>query len=159
MDDFSVESMLFLQSVIAAVRALRKEAGVEEKISIPIEVKTGDVHQEVITANRDIVERLARVSEIRFTDTITSGLAKHHTAEYDITVVYERKIDTAAAREKKLKEIARLEQFIANSEAKLNNPGFTSKAPAHIIEGLKKQIEENKQLLDKARRDLDGLGG
>jgi valyl-tRNA synthetase len=159
MDDFSVESMLFLQSVIAAVRALRKEAGVEEKISIPIEVKTGDVHQEGITANRDIVERLARVSEIRFTDTITSGLAKHHTAEYDITVVYERKIDTAAAREKKLKEIARLEQFIANSEAKLNNPGFTSKAPAHIIEGLKKQIEENKQLLDKARRDLDGLGG
>jgi valyl-tRNA synthetase len=158
-DDFSVESMLFLQSVIVALRAVRKEAGVEERASVPIEVKTVEVHQQVITENREIVERLARVSEIRFTDTITAGLAGHHTAEYDIAVVYERKIDFAAEREKKLKEIARLEQIIANSEAKLNNPGFTSKAPAHIIEGLKKQIDENKQLLDKARRDLDGLSG
>ena len=37
--------------------------------------------------------------------------------------------------------------------------GFTSKAPAHIVEGFKKQLDEARKLLDKLRRDLDGLSG
>ena len=58
---------------------------------------------------------------------------------------------------KKAKEIAQQEKIIANSDRQLNNPGFTAKAPAHIVEGLKKQRDEAQQLLDKLRRDLDSL--
>ena len=158
-DDFSVESMLFLQSVIVSVRALRKEAGVEEKVSVPIEIRTVDVHEEVIAANRDLVERLARVSEVRFVEAISPDLAKHQTSEFEVAVVYQRKVDVVAEREKLTKEIARLEKIVANGERQLNNVGFTAKAPAHIVEGLKKQRDEAQQLLDKLRRDLDGLGG
>jgi hypothetical protein len=39
----------------------------------------------------------------------------------------------------------------------LNNPGFTAKAPAHIVEGLKEQRDDAQQLLDKLRRDHDSL--
>jgi valyl-tRNA synthetase len=39
----------------------------------------------------------------------------------------------------------------------LGNAGFLEKAPAHIVEGLKKQRDEAKRLLDKARGDLDAL--
>jgi valyl-tRNA synthetase len=158
-DDFSVESMLFLQNVIVAVRALRKEAGVEEKLSIPIEIRTDDVHEKVIAANRDLVERLARVSEVRFTNAISPDLAKHQTSGYEVSVVYQRTVDIPAEREKLTKEIAHLEKIIANADRQLNNPGFTAKAPPHIVEGLKKQRDEAQQLLDKVRRDLDGLGG
>jgi valyl-tRNA synthetase len=74
-----------------------------------------------------------------------------------VAVIYERKIDVAAERAKKDKEIAQQEKNIANSDRQLNNPGFTAKAPAHIVEGLKKQRDEAQQLLDKLRRDLDSL--
>ena len=75
----------------------------------------------------------------------------------DIAIDYQAKIDVTAERDKLTKEIARLEKIIANSDRQLNNPGFTAKAPAHIVEGLKKQRDEAQQLLDKLRRDLDSL--
>jgi hypothetical protein len=35
---------------------------------------------------------------------------------------------------------------------------FTAKAPAHIVEGLKKQRDEAQNLLDKLRADRESLG-
>ncbi len=158
LDDFSVESMLFVQSVINAVRALRKEAGVEERASVPVEVRTVDVHREVIAANRDIVERLARVSEMRFVEAISANLPKQHNAEFELGVVYEKTIDVPAERERLTKEIAKLEKGLASAESKLGSEAFLSKAPSHIVDGLKKQAAETRALLEKFRRDLDGLG-
>jgi len=94
---------------------------------------------------------------VRFVEQISAGLAKHSTSQFDVAVIYERKIDVAAERDKLAKEIAKLEKIIANSERQLNNPGFTAKAPAHIVDGLKKQRDDAQQLLDKLRRDLDAL--
>ena len=75
----------------------------------------------------------------------------------DIAIDYQAKIDVAAERDKMTRRSRRLEKIIANSDRQLNNPGFTAKAPAHIVEGLKKQRDEAQQLLDKLRRDLDSL--
>jgi valyl-tRNA synthetase len=161
-EDFPSDSraeieMALLQSLIVEVRALRKEIGVEEKTIVPTEVRIDADLKHVVSGNLAIVERMARVSEVRFVDQISSGLAKHSTPQFDLAVVYERKIDAAAEREKINKEIAKLEKITANSERQLNNPGFVEKAPAHIVEGLKKQLAEARQLLDKLRGDLGSL--
>ena len=58
--------MTLLQNLIIEVRALRKEVGVEEKAMIPIEIRIHAINQPVLEQNRDIIERLARVSEVRF---------------------------------------------------------------------------------------------
>ena len=157
-DEFAVERMLFLQNVITSIRAVRKEAGVEERASVPVEIRTIGGRREAISSNRDIIERLARVSEIRFVDSITSNLPKHQAAEYDLAVVYEKKVDVAAESERLTKEIAKLEKGLASAESKLGSEAFLSKAPSHIVEGLKKQAAETRALLDKYRRDLEGLG-
>ena len=149
--------MLRLQSVIEEIRALRKEIGVEEKAVTPIEVRADDAMQAIISVNGAIVERLARVSEIRFVNEISAGLSKHSTPSFDVAIVYERAIDAAAERARLTKDIARHEKNIANADRQLNNPGFVEKAPPHIVEGLKKQRDEEKRLLDKARADLDAL--
>ena len=149
--------MTLLQELTVEVRALRKEIGVEEKAVVPIEVRINEDLKLVISRNLAIVERLARVSEVRFVNPISAGLAKHSTPQFDVAVVYERKVDVAAERDKLTREIARLEKIIANAERQLNNPGFTAKAPANIVEGLKKQRDDAQQLLDKFRRDLDSL--
>jgi valyl-tRNA synthetase len=156
-DVSAINQMALIQSLIVEVRTLRKEIGVEEKAITPIEVRADATTQAIISTNSAIVERLARVSEIRFVNEISAGLSKHSTPSFDVAVVYERTIDVAADRARLTKEIAQLEKAIANAERQLGNEGFVSKAPPHVVEGLKKQLTENRALLDKARRDLDAL--
>ena len=67
----------------------------------------------------------------------------------DIALVHEKQIDVEAEREKLAKEIAKLDSEIANGERQLDNQGFTTKAPPHIVEGLKKQLDEKRILRDK----------
>jgi valyl-tRNA synthetase len=75
----------------------------------------------------------------------------------DIAVVYDKQIDVAAERERLTKEVARLEKAITNSERQLTNQAFLEKAPPSVVEGLKKQEAENRQLLEKAKAALDTL--
>ena len=156
-DESASRQMQLMQSVIAEVRAIRKETGVEEKAIVPIEVRTDAASRKIAEENRDIIERLARVSEVRFVDQISTGLSKHSTSAFDIAVIYERTVDVAADLERLTKDIAKFKKIIESSDRQLNNPGFLAKAPTHIVEGLRKQRDEAKKLLDKARGDLDGL--
>ena len=157
LDQAALDQMALVQSLIVEVRAARKEIGVEEKASIPIQVRTDASTRPVIADNRDIVERLARVSEVRFVEQIAAGLPKHHTPSFDVAVVYERTIDVPAERERLTKDITKYEKGLAAAERQLGNEGFLAKAPAQVVEGLKKQEGETRLLLEKARAALDAL--
>jgi valyl-tRNA synthetase len=146
-----------LQSLINEIRALRKEIGVEEKAVVPAELRVDASLKPVVESSQAIVERMARVSGIRFVDAITEGLAKHATPAFDVAVVYERTVDVAAETERLHKDIARYEKGIAAAERQLGNEGFLAKAPAQVVEGLKKQEAETRLLLDKAREALAAL--
>ncbi len=156
-DSDALAAMDLLQNLIVEVRALRKEVGVEEKAATPVELRIGPELRSVVDANRVIVERLARVSEVRFVEQISAGLSKHHTPAFDVGVVYERKIDVAAERERLTKDIAKYEKGLAAAERQLGNAGFLAKAPAQVVEGLKKQEAETRLLLEKAQTALTAL--
>ena len=153
----SLAEMSLLQSLIVEVRALRKEIGVEEKAHVPAEIRTDESSRKIVEINRDIVERLARVSEICLVDQISAGLSKHSTPTFDAAVVYERTIDVPAERERLTKDIAKYETGLAAAERQLGNENFLAKAPAQVVEGLKKQAAETRTLLEKARAALDAL--
>jgi valyl-tRNA synthetase len=149
--------MEMVQRVIVEIRALRKEIGVEEKAVVPVEVRADLGMQFVLKVNNAIVERLARVSEVCFVKEITPGLSKHSMADFDVAVVYERTVDVAAERERLTKEIAKYEKGLISAERQLGNESFLAKAPAQVVEGLKKQEAETRLLLEKARAALDNL--
>src|SRR5579862_7665934 len=156
-DAAATEGMALLQSLIVEARAVRKEIGVEEKAAVPIEIRADAMVRDVAEKNRDIIERLARVSDVRFVEQISADLSKHHAASFDVAVVYERTIDVAAERERLTRDIAKYEKGLASAERQLGNEAFLSKAPAHVVEGLKKQDLEIRILLEKAREALKGL--
>ncbi len=79
------------------------------------------------------------------------------TAAFDVAVIYERQIDVAAERERLSKELAKFEKGLMSAEKQLGNDAFMAKAPAHIVEGLRKQAAEMKMLHDKAKSALDAL--
>ena len=153
----AIEEMTFMQNLITEIRGLRKEIGVEEKTIVPIEVRADAVSRKTAEGNRDIVERLARVSGVRFVEQITAGLSKHSTAAFDVGVLYERTIDVPAERERLTKDIAKYEKGLAAAERQLGNEAFLAKAPAHVVEGLKKQESETRLLLEKAKAALNVL--
>jgi valyl-tRNA synthetase len=157
MDTAAEMAMSTVQSVVIETRALRKDQGVEEKAATPIELRIDDQVRAVVEENKSIVERLAKVSEVRFVEQISPGLVLRTRFNFDVAIVYERAIDVPAERDRLVKDIAKYEKGVAGAERQLGNEAFLAKAPAHIVEGLKKQESETRLLLEKARAALASL--
>ena len=159
--DLAAETdMAVLQDLIVSVRNLRAELKIEPKIRVPIEIYAhGNGTRALIEQNRGAVERLATVEKLAF---VEASLAKQagarSTARFDVHVVYERKVDVEAERKRLTKELEGVEKEIQNKESQLGKEQFVSKAPAHVVEGLRKRLEELKILRDKLKRQLDELG-
>ncbi|MDE3148387.1 MAG: hypothetical protein KGL37_02865, partial [Acidobacteriota bacterium] len=66
-------------------------------------------------------------------------------------------VDVLAEHERLTRDIAKYEKGLAAAERQLGNEGFLSKAPAHVVDGLKKQAGETQMLLEKARAALKVL--
>ncbi len=156
-DEAALTAMDLLQNLVVEVRALRKEIGVEEKATVPIEIRSEMVREEFFKANEEIVKKLARVSKIDFPHVLTTGLAKHSTKDFEVAVAYERKIDVAAERERLKRDIAKYEKGIAAAQRQLANENFVNKAPLEVVEGLKRQAQTTGFLLAKALDAMNSL--
>jgi valyl-tRNA synthetase len=154
---FVIEDMALLQDLITGIRWLRKEQGVEEKALTPIVISALRSFKPVIDANRAIIERLARVSDVRHVLRVPNDLLQYRNPSFEVAILYQRTIDVSAERERLTKDIARYEKGLAAAERQLGNEGFLAKAPAQIVEGLKKQEAETRLLLEKAQAALAAL--
>jgi valyl-tRNA synthetase len=76
-----------------------------------------------------------------------------------VTVVYEKKIDAGVERERLGKELERMERERSNAESQLGNQRFLGKAPADVVDGVKKRKAELDVLIEKARQALERLDG
>ncbi len=156
-DAASVSAMETMQEMIIAIRGLRKEMGVPEKEPAPVRVFADPRTAALAGANVDLLRRLARVSEVEFAPAALSGEGTRSTTGFDVAVIYERQIDVAAERERLTKDLAKYEKGLLAADRQLGNDAFMAKAPAHIVEGLRKQAAETKMLHDKAKAALDAL--
>jgi valyl-tRNA synthetase len=159
--DLAAETeMAILQDLIVTVRNLRAELKIEPKVKVPIEIFAHEpaIHA-MISQNRGAIQRLASVEKMMF---VESSLAKlpgaRSTARFDVHVVYERKIDVAVECERLKKELEKLEKGIASGQKQLGNPQYLAKAPANVVENLRKQQLELGVLHEKTLSKLKELG-
>jgi valyl-tRNA synthetase len=143
-----------LQELIVSVRAIRKDLGVEERAQVPVRVRTPNTVR--FEENFSIIQRLARVSDLSFSGSL-EGAGIRSTPQFDVQVIYEKQIDVAAERERLTKELMKYEKNLASAERQLGNEAFLAKAPAHVVEGLRKQESDTRVLLEKTRRALEDL--
>ncbi len=159
--DLAAETeMSILQDLIVSVRNLRAELKVEPKTKVPIEVFAHDPETGIlIERNKEAIKRLASV------DSINDGVGQQRasqppsraTARFDVRVIYEKKIDVAAERDRLTKELEKMEKEIANGQRQLSNEGFLAKAPANVVEGLRKRAGELAGLREKTKSKLEEL--
>ncbi|MFZ1051376.1 MAG: hypothetical protein WAN41_11845, partial [Candidatus Sulfotelmatobacter sp.] len=74
-------------------------------------------------------------------------------------IIYERKIDVAAERERLNKDRDKIEKEFANNQRQLSNEQFLAKAPANVVEGLRRREQQLVSVRDKIKRQLDELSG
>jgi valyl-tRNA synthetase len=157
LDSVAERQMALLQELIVAVRDMRRQLGVEEKAAVPILLRVAPAEQPGIEQNKDIVGRLARVSAIEFVDSMPEGTAVRSAPGFDVAVIYERTIDVAVECERLNKELTRFEKEVSNADRQLANEGFLAKAPANVVEGLRRRAAELSVLIPKTRAALDSL--
>jgi valyl-tRNA synthetase len=161
-----------LQDAITALRASRKELGVDEKVFVNAKIasgKSGILRKNVeilkgsdIAENRDIIQRLAKINDLEIVffserDGKYAHLPWQTFGAIDVYVEFEKQIDVAAERARLTKDIAQFEKGLASAERQLGNEAFLLKAPPQVVDGLKKQEAETRLLLEKARAALDAL--
>jgi valyl-tRNA synthetase len=154
--------MAVLQDLIVSVRNLRAELKVEPKVKVPIEVFA---HEPEIRAMLEknlgavLLDRPANVEKIAFVESSLANLpGARSTSRFDVHAIYEKKIDVAAERERLRKELEKIEKQLASAQARLGDEQFLKKAPAHVVEGLRKQVEEATILREKILAQLKELG-
>jgi valyl-tRNA synthetase len=156
LSDAAETEMAILQDLIVNIRNIRAEFAVPPKERVPALIFAASDVQKSFEQNRTVIEKLANVESIEFAGESLAKLpSARSTSRFDVAVVYEKKVDIAAERERLTKEQARLEAEHANAERQLGNEGFLRKAPQHVVEGLHKRKAELDVLIKKTRQALD----
>jgi valyl-tRNA synthetase len=154
-----IAQMEIVQQLIVDIRNRRAELDVKpkEKTQVRIFAPQASTRQ-LIESNRDLLEDRAGVQGVEFADASMSKLpGVQSKGAYEVAVVYEKKIDVAAERERLSKELKKLESEFANNQRQLGNENFLAKAPAAIVDGLRRRRSELEELLSKTRAALEEL--
>ncbi len=158
-NDEAEQRMATLQELIVSIRNTRAEMKVEPKVKTPVQIHATLDVMGLISENRGMLERLANVEGVEFVDTSLAQTPGARTSpRFEVAIVYEQKVDVAAERERLTKDLKKLEGELANGQRQLGNEQFLAKAPAHVVEGLRKRKAEVELLLEKIRSGLDKLG-
>jgi valyl-tRNA synthetase len=161
--DLAAETeMAILQDLIVNIRNVRAELKVEPKVKVPIEVFADEPHiRKLIEENQGAIlgDRTANVEKITF---VASPLAKQagsrSTARFDVHVIYEVKVDLTVECERLKKELERINKGIESGQRQLGNEQFRTKAPASVVDNLRKQQEELAVLQEKTKSKMQELG-
>ena len=153
--------MAILQDLIVNVRNVRAELKVEPKVKVAIKVFAPEpAIRAMVEQNHAAVERLANVEKLSFVDaSLDKQAGARSTARFDVHVIYERKIDAAAERERLIKELDKLEKEFGNNQRQLSNQQFLSKAPEKVVDGLRRREKELIALREKVNHQLHELNG
>jgi valyl-tRNA synthetase len=147
-DDLQVDTvaeteMAILQDLIVAVRNIRAEMKIEPKQKLEIEIHADPEIRSLVERNRSSLDRMANVESVAFVDaSLANAAGARSTARFDVQVIYERKIDVAAERDRLNKELLKMTGEIGRAAAQLGNDAFLAKAPAKVIEGIKTRRAE-----------------
>ncbi|MDR1669968.1 MAG: valine--tRNA ligase [Oscillospiraceae bacterium] len=147
-----------LMDTVRAVRARRNEMKVPPGKKAAWLIETP--HTELFGSHAEIFRSLAAAGEIRIVppardDAQTpspesgEGLVRIVTSGAVITLPLDELVDIAAERERRQKERLSVETEIKVLEIKLNNPGFTEKAPERVVSRERERLAELKERMER----------
>ncbi|MFW5874569.1 MAG: valine--tRNA ligase [Verrucomicrobiota bacterium] len=157
-DPQAVERVVNLQELITQARALKAKYNLAAKRDVAVFYKAEGEAGEVLAGNLDLIRTLAGIGELTAVgDRSVDGLPAAVTPLGALYLDLSSSIDVDAEKARLAKELEKLEKLVSVGENKLKNPKFVESAPAHVVEGARKQLAETTEKRDETRRILESL--
>ena len=144
--------------VITSIRRMRSENKINPAQKIPVTI-FGHKNLELVERNKEDIIRLARISDLTL-EKSGDKLIKAATDVVDgieIFVPLEGLVNTEKEKERLMKEVDNLQNYIKELDAKLSNKKFTDNAPKEIVDGEKTKLDEAKNKVNKLKEQLKNL--
>jgi valyl-tRNA synthetase len=143
-----------LKALTYSLRNLRGEMNLSPAQKIPL-VASGD--KEALGDFAIYLKALAKLSEIEIVATMPERANAPIAVVGETRLMFKIEIDVAAESERLAKEIARLEGEIVKARAQLGNESFVARAPAQVVEQMKKRLADFVATVEKLRPQLARL--
>ncbi|GJL95479.1 MAG: valine--tRNA ligase [Hyphococcus sp.] len=148
------EEMNWVIDLITNIRSVRQEMNVPAGAKIPM-VFIGDGAR--IERHREIVSRLARLSEITLADAAPKGAVQIVHGDATVALPMAGVIDLEAEQGRLEKEIAKIKGEITGIDKKLANKNFVDKAPKAVVEEQHTRRADFEVQLEKLDAALERL--
>jgi valyl-tRNA synthetase len=149
-----------IQHIVEAMRRVRSEYGVPPAKLIDASVVAAPITRQVLDEESALVGRLARTS-LAFVESAPAGAAANVILPggTELIVPLEGLIDVEKECARLRTDLAGLEKQLTALEARLQNPGFVARAPAHVVDAERVKGEEWRARRDLLRTRIEGLCG
>ena len=151
-------AMEAVMDLIRAIRARRAEMNVPPSKKASLTVST--LEQEVFQAGIPFLKRLAYASEVEVGEAFSiPGAVTIVTADAKVYIPMDELVDKEAELKRLNKELETAQKQLDQVNAKLNNPGFTGKAPANVVEGARQNAQKLEDKIKMIASSIEALNG
>lgn len=147
------EQMTVLQDLIGAVRNLRGEMGIQPNVKAPLFVESADDLADYLK----YLPMMTRLTEARQVAALPESEDAPVAVCNGARLMLKVEIDKAAETARLSKEAEKLQKALDKLNAKLSKPGYTEKAPAHLVEKDKADLAELEDKMAKVQTQLSKL--
>jgi len=145
-----------IRTLVTLIREIRASNKVHAKRAIVLHV-SGSLAED-ITRWSPLVETLGNIKEVTSTEAPEASAAfVFEGSEYRLSDLADA-VDASVEKERLTKELADLEKAIGGLKGRLSNPGYTDKAPEHLVNQTRGELEQKIQDRDSMKASLDKLG-
>lgn len=147
-DEIAAAEFERLQKLVVEARYVTAELPGNERYAMLYQ------NDSLVADNAELIRHLARLKEVKLTDT-PRGLrlaASGREAWLDVSeeTMYEHQTNLEV-------RLAETKAFVNTLEARLANDSYTQKAPAHLVEESREQLKAKKTLIDRLEAELQIL--
>ncbi|HGJ8622013.1 TPA: valine--tRNA ligase [Neisseria gonorrhoeae] len=145
--------MTVLQDLIGAVRNLRGETGIQPNVKAPLFVESADDLADYLK----YLPMMTRLTEARQVAALPESGDAPVAVCNGARLMLKVEIDKATETARLSKEAEKLQKALDKLNAKLSKPGYTEKAPAHLVEKDKADLAELEDKMAKVQNQLAKL--
>ena len=147
------DKMGSLKELTEEVRKLRGEMGIAPNVKAPLFVEGGSELADLLK----YLPALARLTEAKLVDKLPEADDAPVAVCNGARLMLKVEIDKAAETARLTKEAEKLQKALDKLNAKLSKPGYTDKAPAHLVEKDKADLAELQDKMGKVEGQLAKL--
>lgn len=147
------DKMAALKDLVEEVRKLRGEMGIAPNVKAPLFVE-GSAELEGLLK---YLPSLTRLTEAKLVDSLPEAEDAPVAVCNGARLMLKVEIDKAAETARLSKEAEKLQKALDKLNAKLSKPGYTEKAPAHLVEKDKADLAELEDKMAKVQNQLAKL--